>query len=76
MLISIFKRIILMSGIGGVLSILLLLLSLLTRKFFSPRWQYYIWLTVLIVMILPVRFSVPKLEQNAPSFTPNQSKIT
>lgn len=76
MLISIFKRIILMSGIGGVLSILLLLLSPLTRKFFSPRWQYYIWLTVLIVMILPVRFSVPKLEQNAPSFTPNQSKIT
>lgn len=64
MLAEIFKSVLLMSAAGGVLSVFLLCVKLITRKLFSPKWQYYIWLTVLIVMVLPVRFSMPKQTPN------------
>ncbi len=35
------------------------LLKPITRRVFGAAWHYYIWLAVLAVMILPVRFSVP-----------------
>jgi beta-lactamase regulating signal transducer with metallopeptidase domain len=57
MLIEIFKRVLLMSAAGGALGVFWLCLKPVTRKVFSPKWQYYIWLTVLIVMIIPVSFS-------------------
>lgn len=41
-----------MSVVGGVLSIILLLLKPLTKRFVS--WQYYVWLAVLLVMLIPV----------------------
>ncbi len=61
MLAGIFKSVLLMSAAGGILSVLLLCLMPVTRKVFSPRWQYYIWLTVLIVLLLPVRFTLPEI---------------
>lgn len=74
MLTQIFKSILLMSAVGSVLSAFLLCVKPITRKIFSPRWQYYIWLTVLIVMILPVRFSVPSRTPDIPVVSVNQSK--
>lgn len=64
MLTQIFKSILIMSAVGSLLSVFWLILKPITQKFFSPRWQYYIWLTVLIVMILPVHFRVPNRVQN------------
>lgn len=74
MLTQIFKSILLMSAVGSVLSIFLLCLAPITRKLFSPRWQYYIWLTVLVVMILPIHFSLPNKTANIPQITQIQSE--
>lgn len=68
MLTSIFQNVLLLSGIGGVVGVLWLLLKPLTRKKFSPKWQYYIWLTVLVVMVLPVSFSLPQSTDTPPTF--------
>ena len=67
MLTSIFQNVLLLSGIGGVVGVLWLLLKPLTRKKFSPKWQYYIWLTVLVVMVLPVSFSLPQSTDTPPT---------
>lgn len=72
MLTEIFKGILLISATGGILSIFLLCLKPVTRKLFSPKWQYYIWLTVLIVMILPVRFSLPQRTPDIPAIATEQ----
>lgn len=57
--VRVFISVLLLSAVGSMLAIFWLLLKPVTRKLFSPRWQYYIWLTVLIVMVLPVRLSLP-----------------
>lgn len=72
MLIQIFKSLLLMSAVGGVLSAFLLCVKPITRKLFSPKWQYYIWLTVLIVMVLPVSFSLPKNTSDIPDIMTEQ----
>lgn len=64
---EIMKSILLMSAAGGALALLLLCIKPITRKFFSPKWQYYIWLTVLIVMVLPIQFSMPAKQADIPS---------
>ncbi len=51
---EIFRRILIMSAAGGLLSLVLLVVRPLTRKHFSSGWQYYIWLSVLLVMTVPV----------------------
>ncbi len=60
MLIQIFKAILITSCIGGLVSIILFLLKPLTKRFFSVIWNYYIWLAVLVVMIIPVRLPLPE----------------
>lgn len=67
MLINVFKSVLLMSFMGGILSLFWLALRPVTRRLFSPKWQYYIWLTVLLVMVLPVSFHLP---QEAPPLAP------
>lgn len=76
MLTQIFKSILLMSALGSFLAVFWLLLKPVTQKLFSPRWQYYIWLTVLTVMIFPVRFSAPSHTPNVPTITVNQTENT
>lgn len=76
MLIHIFKSILLMSAVGSGLAMLWLCLKPITRSLFSPRWQYYIWLTVLIVMILPVHFFVPSRTSNITSVISEQTDNT
>ena len=56
---EIMQNILLVSAVGSVLALVLLLVKPLTKRLFSPRWQYYIWLTVLIVMVLPIKVSLP-----------------
>lgn len=53
------KSILLMSAAGSVLAFMLLCLRPVTRKLFSPKWQYYIWLAVLIVLVVPIKLSLP-----------------
>ena len=52
----IFLAFVLTSFVGSLLTLLLCLIKPFTQKFFSPAWNYYIWLLVLLVMMIPIRF--------------------
>ena len=56
---EVMQNILLLSAAGSVLALVLLCIKPLTERLFSPKWQYYIWLTVLIVMVLPVKLPLP-----------------
>lgn len=47
---------------GSVLAMLLVVFRPFTKKVFGYAWHYYIWLAVLVVMLLPVRFRLPQHE--------------
>ncbi len=55
MLTEVFVSVLIMSGVGSALFFLLLILKPLTERVFGVRWQFYIWLSVLIVLIFPLR---------------------
>ncbi len=59
---EILKAILITSLAGSALALVITLLKPITKKFFGYKWHYYIWLAVLVVMILPVRFTVPHTE--------------
>ena len=54
------KTIVMLSVIGGCLTMLLLILKPFTAKRLSAKWQYYIWLAVILVMIFPVWKCIPE----------------
>ena len=58
MLVQIFKNIFIMSAAGSLLAIFIMCIRPVTLRFFSAKWHYYIWLCVLFVMLMPVRFNV------------------
>lgn len=58
MLEKFFVSVVITSLIGTLLSVVLLLLKPITRKAFSASWNYYIWVCVLAVMILPLRVTL------------------
>ena len=57
---QIFTALLLTSGIGTALALILTLLKPITRKVFSGGWHYYMWLVVLLVMVLPIRLNLPE----------------
>ena len=65
---EIFKALLITSLAGSVLAIVISLLRPITKKVFGYSWHYYIWLCVLFVMLMPVRFNVKPTP--APSITP------
>ena len=58
MISEIFKAILITSLTGSVLAIVISLLHPITKRIFGYSWHYYIWLCVLFVMLMPVRFNV------------------
>lgn len=79
---QIFTALLLTSGIGTVLALILTLLKPITRKVFSGGWHYYMWLVVLLVMILPIRLNLPEKPVTTPpisetvTITDNQAENT
>ena len=68
---EIFMRVIVMSVAGGALGLVLMLLKPVTSKVFGPVWQYYIWLSALLVFLLPVSVSTPSaMPKNLPISPP------
>lgn len=55
---ELFKAILITSLAGSVLAVVISLLRPITKKLFGYSWHYYIWLCVLFVMLMPVRFNV------------------
>lgn len=62
-MIDIFKAFLLTSAIGTALAIILTLFKPITRKLFSGSWHYYIWLVVLLVMIFPIKLTLPQASE-------------
>lgn len=62
MLERIFISVIITSLAGTLLSVILWLLKPVTRRTFSASWNYYIWVCVLAVMVIPVRVALPETE--------------
>jgi len=79
---QIFTAILLTSGIGTALALILALLKPITRKVFSGGWHYYMWLVVLLVMVLPIRLNLPEMAVSTSpisetvTITDNQVEIT
>lgn len=69
MMAQVFTAVLLMSSVGSVLIFVLLVLKPITKRVFGSHWQYYIWLVVLIVMVLPVRIELPDETVQAPGET-------
>lgn len=57
---EIFKTILMLSLLGGGITALLLLLKPITAKRLPAKWQYYIWLAVIVCMVFPVWKFIPK----------------
>ncbi len=57
MAIELLKSVLIISLIGSCLTVAITLIKPITKKLFGYSWHYYIWLAVLVVMILPVRFT-------------------
>lgn len=66
---QIFKSVLLLSGVGSALTLILLLIKPLVGKHFSSAWRYYIWLVVLVVMILPIRLPKRAVEVDLSDIT-------
>lgn len=58
MLGDLFKALFITSLAGSALAAVIAFTKPITKKVFGYSWHYYIWLCVLFVMILPVRFNV------------------
>lgn len=67
---TVFQTVITLSVIGSGLAVLLLLLKPVTKKMFSARWQYYIWLVVLLALTVPVTINIPAPVFNGRSTPP------
>jgi beta-lactamase regulating signal transducer with metallopeptidase domain len=62
MLSLLLKMVLLQSTVGAIITLVLLLLKPVTKRIFGSRWQYYIWLCVLVIVILPpITISFPEI---------------
>lgn len=65
---TLFKSILVASAVGGVFILFLSLIKPLTRKSFGGRWNYYMFIGVMLIMLLPVRIPIPSVvEHKAPA---------
>lgn len=53
---KLFLLILSLSLSGTLIGLLILALRPLTRNYFSAKWNYYIWLLVIIRLLLPFHF--------------------
>ena len=57
---NIFKKVLILSMFGFAITELLLILKPVTAKRLPARWQYCVWVAVLISMVIPVYKLIPK----------------
>lgn len=67
MISEIFKALLITSLAGSALATVISIFRPITKKLFGYSWHYYIWLCVVFVMLIPVRFNVNP--PSAPSIT-------
>ncbi len=72
---ELFKTVLILSTLGFVITALLLCLKPVTAKKFPAKWQYYVWIAVLLSMIIPTYKLIPTREVQKIPLIP-QNKIT
>lgn len=68
---QLFGGILITSAVGGILYLILQAITPLRQRYLSPTVNYYVWLAVLLVLLIPFRISV-----GPPAFTPSESTQT
>ena len=72
---DIFKTVLILSLFGFGITALLLLLKPITAKKLPARWQYCVWIIVLISMVLPTYKLIPKKEAQKLSIVPQNQTV-
>ena len=74
---DVFKTVLILSLFGFGITALLLLLKTITAKKLPARWQYCVWIILLISMVLPTYKLIPKKEAQKLAIVPqNQTAQT
>lgn len=58
---QIFLCVLSLSLSGALTAILILFLRTVTKKYFSSKWNYYIWMILIIRLMIPVYFELPHM---------------
>lgn len=61
-MVQVFRMIVSLSISGGLIGLLLMLLRPFTRRFFTKKWTYYLWLLVLVRLMVPVHVDLNVME--------------
>ena len=70
---ELFKTVLILSIFGFGITALLLCLKPITAKKFPAKWQYYVWVAVLLSMIIPTYKLIPTREvQKIPLIPQNE----
>ena len=72
---DIFKTVLILSLFGFGITALLLLLKPITAKRLPARWQYCVWITLLISMVFPAYKLIPKKEAQKLSIVPQNQTV-
>ena len=72
---DVFKTVLILSLFGFGITALLLLLKPITAKKLPARWQYCVWVVVLISMAVPMYRMIPKKEAQKLSITPQTQTV-
>ena len=72
---NIFKTVLILSLFGFGITALLLLLKPITAKKLPARWQYCVWIALLISMVLPAYKLIPKKEAQKLSIVPQNQTV-
>ena len=72
---DVFKTVLILSLFGFGITALLLLLKPITAKRLPARWQYCVWIIVLISMVLPAYKLIPKKEAQKLAIVPQNQTV-
>lgn len=72
---DVFKTVLILSLFGFGITALLLLLKPITAKRLPARWQYCVWITLLIFMVFPAYKLIPKKEAQKLSIVPQNQTV-
>ena len=72
---DVFKTVLILSLFGFGITALLLLLKPITAKKLPARWQYCVWITLLISMVFPAYKLIPKKEAQKLSIVPQNQTV-
>lgn len=72
---ELFKTVLILSMFGFGITAILLCIKPITAKKFPARWQYYVWIAVLVSMIVPTYKLIPKNEARKIPIIPQKQVV-